>query len=52
LAGIPNLGNAILTLGGYYQWMKEDALIMVGPGDVPGTARSDRHHLHLDSVFK
>jgi len=46
LGVIPNLGNAVLTLAGYYQWMKEDALITIGPGNVapgsgiilPGTA--------------
>jgi hypothetical protein len=46
LGQIPNLGNAVLTVGGYYQWMKEDALIEIGPGNVapgsgivlPGTA--------------
>lgn len=46
LGVIPNLGNAVLTVGGYYQWMKEDALIEIGPGNVapgsgivlPGTA--------------
>jgi hypothetical protein len=46
LGMIPNLGNAVLTVGGYYQWMKEDALIEIGPGNVapgsgivlPGTA--------------
>ena len=46
LGVIPNLGNAVLTIGGYYQWMKDDALIEIGPGNVapgsgivlPGTA--------------
>lgn len=46
LGVIPNLGNAVMTLAGYYQWMKEDALITIGPGNVapgsgillPGTA--------------
>ncbi len=46
LGMIPNLGNAVLTVGGYYQWMKDDALIEIGPGNVapgsgivlPGTA--------------
>jgi len=46
LGQIPSLGNAVLTLGVYYQWMKEDALITIGPGNVtpgggivlPGTA--------------
>lgn len=46
LGQIPNLGNAVVTFGGYYQWMKEDALITIGPGNVapgsgivlPGTA--------------
>lgn len=46
LGVIPTLGNAVLTFGGYYQWMKEDALITIGPGNVapgsgivlPGTA--------------
>lgn len=38
--------NAVLTFGAYYQWMKDDALITIGPGNVapgsgivlPGTA--------------
>lgn len=46
LGVIPNLGNAVATFAGYYQWMKEDALLMIGPGNVapgsgivlPGTA--------------
>lgn len=46
LGQIPNLGNAVATFAGYYQWMKEDALITIGPGNVapgsgivlPGTA--------------
>jgi len=46
LGEIPNLGNATLTLGGYYQYMKNDAVIVIGPGNVapgsgivlPGTA--------------
>src|SRR5262249_2942576 len=46
LGVIPNLGNPVLTFGAYYQWMKEDALILIGPGNVapgsgivlPGTA--------------
>lgn len=46
LGEIPNLGNAVATFAGYYQWMKEDALITIGPGNVapgsgivlPGTA--------------
>lgn len=46
LGEIPNLGNAVLTVGAYYQWMKDDALIVIGPGNVapgsgiilPGTA--------------
>jgi hypothetical protein len=37
LGEIPSLGNAVATFGVYYQWMKEDALIMIGPGNVaPG----------------
>jgi hypothetical protein len=46
LGVIPSLGHAVLTLGFYYQWMKEDALITIGPEDtapgsgivLPGTA--------------
>ena len=46
LGEVPNLGNAVMTFAGYYQWMKEDALITIGPGNVapgsgivlPGTA--------------
>ena len=46
LGKIPSLGNAVLTMGVYYQWMKEDALLTIGPGDsapgsgviLPGTA--------------
>ena len=38
LGVIPNLGNAVATFAGYYQWMKEDALITIGPGNVaPGS---------------
>ena len=38
LGEIANLGNAIATFGGYYQWMKEDALIIIGPGNIaPGS---------------
>jgi hypothetical protein len=29
-----SLGNGVLTLAGYYQWMKEDAVIKLGPGNV------------------
>jgi hypothetical protein len=29
------LGNGILTLAGYYQWMKEDAVVKLGPGGIP-----------------
>jgi hypothetical protein len=29
------LGNGILTLAGYYQWMKDDAVVKLGPGGVP-----------------
>ena len=46
LGQIPTLGNATATFAGYYQWMREDALIIIGPGNVapgsgivlPGTA--------------
>jgi hypothetical protein len=46
LGEVANLGNAVATFGGYYQWMKEDALIVIGPGNIapgsgivlPGTA--------------
>jgi hypothetical protein len=46
LGQIPTLGNAIATFAGYYQWMRDDALIIIGPGNVapgngivlPGTA--------------
>jgi hypothetical protein len=46
LGEVPNLGNAIATFAGYYQWMKDDALITIGPGNIapgsgivlPGTA--------------
>jgi hypothetical protein len=38
LPEIPNLGNAVVTFGAYYQWMKEDALINIGSGNVaPGS---------------
>jgi hypothetical protein len=38
LGEIPNLGNAVATFGAYYQWMREDALINIGPGNVaPGS---------------
>ncbi|HYI97662.1 MAG TPA: hypothetical protein VEX68_29250 [Bryobacteraceae bacterium] len=38
LGEIAHLGNAIATFGGYYQWMKEDALITIPPGNVaPGS---------------
>ena len=43
---IAGLGKGVATFAGYYQWMKEDALITIGPGNVapgsgivlPGTA--------------
>jgi len=46
LGEIASLGNAVATFGAYYQWMTEDALITIGPGNVapdsgivlPGTA--------------
>ncbi len=46
LGAIPNLGNAVVTFAGYYQWMRDNALIQIGPGNVapgsgivlPGTA--------------
>lgn len=46
LGVIPNFGNAVATFAAYYQWMKDDALIVIGPGNVapgsgivlPGTA--------------
>ena len=38
LGEIAHLGNAIATFGGYYQWMKEDALITIPAGNVaPGS---------------
>jgi hypothetical protein len=38
LGQIGNFGNAVLTFSGYYQWMKEDALINIGPGSIaPGS---------------
>jgi len=38
LGEIPSLGHAVATFAGYYQWMKEDALINIGPGNVaPGS---------------
>ena len=34
-----SLGNGILSLAGYYQWMKEDAVVKLGPGNVaPNTS--------------
>jgi hypothetical protein len=46
LSQIPRFGYAVATFAGYYQWMKDDALIVLGPGNVapgsgivlPGTA--------------
>ncbi|MGH9719627.1 MAG: hypothetical protein ACRD8O_05405, partial [Bryobacteraceae bacterium] len=46
LGEIPSLGRAVATFGVYYQWMKDDALIVIGPGNIapgsgivlPGTA--------------
>jgi len=38
LGQIPHFGNAVATLAGYYQWMKEDALISIGSGNIaPGS---------------
>lgn len=38
LGQIGSFGNAVATFGAYYQWMKEDALIVIGPGNVaPGS---------------
>ena len=38
LGGIPRLASTVLTLGAYYQWMKDDALIKIGEGDTaPGS---------------
>ena len=38
LGDVGALGPVSLTLAGYYQWMKEDALIAIGEGTVaPGT---------------
>ena len=39
LGEVADLGNPTLTLGVYYQWMKEDALLTIDPGNLaPGTA--------------
>lgn len=46
LGAISTLGTATATFAGYYQWMSDDALITIGPGNVapgsgivlPGTA--------------
>lgn len=38
LGEIAGFGNAVATFGAYYQWMKEDAVITIGPGNVaPGS---------------
>jgi hypothetical protein len=38
LGQVANLGNAVLTIAGYYQWMKEDALIHIAEGNIaPGS---------------
>jgi hypothetical protein len=38
LGTFANFKNAVFTLGAYYQWMKDDALINIGPGNVaPGS---------------
>lgn len=37
LGDIAGFGNVVLTLAGYYQWMKDDALILIESGDTtPG----------------
>ena len=39
LGELANLGASTLTLAVYYQWMKDDALIVIGETDVfPGTS--------------
>lgn len=46
LGQMPRFGHAVATIAAYYQWMKEDAVIRIGAGDVapgsgiavPGTA--------------
>jgi len=38
LGDIGSFGRASLALAGYYQWMKDDALISIGPGNIaPGS---------------
>lgn len=34
LGDIGNFGKAVATFGAYYQWMKDDAVINIGPGNV------------------
>lgn len=46
LGMVPNFGYAVLTLGGYFQYMQDDSVVIIGPGNVvpnsgivlPGTA--------------
>lgn len=43
---VPHFGYAVLTLGGYFQYMQDDSVVIIGPGNVahgsgivlPGTA--------------
>ena len=32
LSEIPQFGHAVLTIAGYYQWLKEDAIVLAGTG--------------------
>lgn len=34
LGSFGSLGDGILSLAGYYQWMKDDAVVRLGPGNV------------------
>ena len=39
LSQIPKFGYAVATFAGYYQWMKNDALIAIGPDNIaPGSS--------------
>lgn len=38
LGTLTNLGQVVLTVGGYYQWMRDDAIITIGQGNsAPGS---------------